>query len=128
MKDCKDKNTFSQVSRIKTLCKEKNVTMVDIAHKLGITPVSLSQSLAGNPTYSRLKDIADVLKVDITELFETKHSQQPSIDGFVEINGWTYRIHSIIDLEKALDQAKNLAKTNDDNSDSNYDSDNPIMG
>lgn len=44
--------------------------MKDLAEKLGMTEVGLSKSLNGNPTVSRLEEIAKVLGVDFMELFE----------------------------------------------------------
>ena len=57
--------------RIKEICKEKQITMKEIAEKLGINPITLSQSLNGNPTLSRLQEVADILGVGVPELFET---------------------------------------------------------
>ena len=57
--------------RIKEICKEKQITMKEIAVKLGINPITLSQSLNGNPTLSRLQEVADILGVSVPELFET---------------------------------------------------------
>ena len=71
--------------RIKELCKEKHITMAQIADKIGITPITLSQSINGNPTLSRLQEVADVLKVDIGELFDT--SVKDSIYGCLWVNG-----------------------------------------
>ena len=44
--------------------------MAYIAATIGINPITLSQSLNGNPTISRLQEVAMVLGVDVSELFE----------------------------------------------------------
>ena len=56
--------------RIKEVCREKGMMLKDLAEKLGITEVGLSKSLNGNPSIGRLEDIAKVLNVTFTELFE----------------------------------------------------------
>ena len=56
--------------RIKEVCRRKGLMMKDLAEKLGMTEVDLSKSLNGNPTVSRLEEIAKVLDVDFMELFE----------------------------------------------------------
>ena len=71
--------------RIKELCKEKHIPMAVIAAKIGISPITLSQSLNGNPTLSRLKEVADILKVDIGELFDTP--VKSSVYGCLYVNG-----------------------------------------
>lgn len=47
--------------------------MKDLAEKLGMSEVGLSKSLNGNPTVSRLEEIAKVLGVDFMELFEQEN-------------------------------------------------------
>ena len=59
--------------------------MAVIAAKIGISPITLSQSLNGNPTLSRLKEVADILKVDIGELFDTP--VKSSVYGCLYVNG-----------------------------------------
>ena len=49
--------------RIKEVCRRKGLMMKDLAEKLGMTEVGLSKSLNGNPTVSRLEEIAKVLDV-----------------------------------------------------------------
>lgn len=56
--------------RIKEVCRQKGLMMKDLAEKLGMTEVGLSKSLNGNPTVSRLEEIAKVLGVNFMELFE----------------------------------------------------------
>ena len=56
--------------RIKEICREKGIFLKDIAEKLGITEVGLSKSLNGDPGVKRLQEIAKILNVPFTDLFE----------------------------------------------------------
>lgn len=72
------------------------MTIKDIADKLGLDASNLSGSLKGNPTLSRLQDVARVLGVEVYDLFE--HREKEDITGFVEVNGEVCRIKSVEDL------------------------------
>lgn len=61
--------TKSQL-KVQTLCKEKGMTLQDVASKLGITYQSLYDCLKGNPTLKRLQRIASILGVSVKDLFE----------------------------------------------------------
>jgi transcriptional regulator with XRE-family HTH domain len=56
--------------RVKFICKEKGVTLAEIASKIGVAQASLSKMLGGNPTIGTLQRIADALNVPLTDLFE----------------------------------------------------------
>lgn len=86
--------------RIKELCKEKHITMAEIAAKIGIKPITLSQSLNGNPTLSRLQEVASALGVDISELFE--QPVKSKVFGCLYLNGEPVIIESKEDVEKLL--------------------------
>ena len=83
--------------RVKELCKARGLRMSDLADKMGVDPANLSASLKGNPTLSRLNDVAKILGVGVAELFE-KPKADDSIDGFVEMEGETARIREVPDL------------------------------
>lgn len=89
--------------RIKEVCKEKEMTMAEIAKILGISPVTLSQSLNGNPTLSRLTEVADALGVDVSELFVKNTAE---LQGCVFYQGKTHVIESIADIEALLSEIK----------------------
>ena len=55
--------------RVKQILKEKGITAKELASRLGMNESGLSQSLSGNPTMNRLKDIAKALDVPISSLF-----------------------------------------------------------
>ncbi len=87
--------------KIKDVAKSKGMTMAQIAEKLGINPITLSQSLNGNPTLSRLTEVANVLGVDVSELFVQPKGKQ-DIHGCIFINGKENIIHSREDIENLL--------------------------
>ena len=55
--------------RVKELCKEKGLQMQELADKLGITRITLTRNISGNPTISTLENIAAALGVSVPELF-----------------------------------------------------------
>ena len=56
--------------RVVELAHAKGLTMADIAKQIGISRVNLSNSLNGNPTLSRLSEVAKILGVSVRELFK----------------------------------------------------------
>ena len=103
--------------RIKELCKEKHITMAEIAErfetvekqknhpdkgkpKIGINPVTLTQTLKGNPTLSTLQKVADILGVDVSELFE--RPQKEEIYGCLYVNGSPVLVSSKAEIERLL--------------------------
>ncbi|MCL3851443.1 helix-turn-helix transcriptional regulator [Parabacteroides sp. GYB001] len=66
--------------RIKELCKERGITQAQLADKLGIQAVSFSQAVSRNKfNMDRLSDIADVLGVEIPDLFERPKKDSVSL-------------------------------------------------
>lgn len=86
--------------RIKELCKEKHITMAEIAEKIGINPITLSQSLNGNPTLSRLQEVADILGVSVPELFEPPTDN--SIYGVLYVGRKAHLIENRQDIQELL--------------------------
>ena len=56
--------------RIKEILKEKGMSQKDLAERLGVAPVTFSLTINGNPTVGTLQKIADVLNVQISDLFD----------------------------------------------------------
>jgi len=61
--------------KVKEICKDKGLTITQLAEKLNIKQESLSRAINGNPTKDTLERIATALNVSITDLFE-----QPATD------------------------------------------------
>ena len=91
--------------KIKDVAKSKGMTMAQIAEKLGINPITLSQSLNGNPTLSRLTEVADALGVDVSELFVQPQGKQ-DIHGCIFVDGDPVVVNSkeeLLKLAKVLE-------------------------
>lgn len=56
--------------RIKEVIKEKGMTITELADKMGINRVNLSNMVNGNPTVETLNKIAYAIGCPVTELFE----------------------------------------------------------
>ncbi|SUE34612.1 helix-turn-helix domain-containing protein [Rikenella microfusus] len=88
--------------RIKELCKEKGITQTEIAERIGISNVNLSNSLNGNPTLARLKEVADILQVEVWQLFK----KEQDISGIVQYKGAIYPINDFSSLYALTDKVK----------------------
>ena len=76
--------------RVKEICKEKGITIGEVAERMNMQRESLSRAINGNPTLDTLEKIATALNVPVTELFE---SETP-LYGLVSFRSKTYRINS----------------------------------
>ena len=54
---------------IKSIIKQKGLTMEEVAERIGVSRVTLSQTLSGNPTMNTLQRIADALECKVGEFF-----------------------------------------------------------
>lgn len=87
---------------VKEVCKEKGLTIQDLADKMEMKRESLSRAINGNPTLETLEKIASALEVDITELFGPSFSG--GIIGVIRIRDTNYNINSVSDLSWLLDR------------------------
>ena len=83
--------------RIKELAKERGMTIGDIAREIGISRVNLSNSLNGNPTLGRLREVAAILRVEVAELFRSTEAKR--ISGYLEYDGEIIKITSLDSLK-----------------------------
>jgi len=81
--------------------------MQQLSEELGIHRTNLFTSLSGNPTLSRLEEIAKILDVKVTDLFkEDEGVKEKKLMGFVEFDGEIFRINAVEDLEEVLKKVK----------------------
>lgn len=88
--------------RIKELCKEKDITLEELAKAINTSQSSISRIITGNgnPTMETLKKIADALKVKLSDLFEKKESD---IIGFLRVHGYLKQVASLEDLKQLVE-------------------------
>lgn len=94
--------------RIKEILKQQNKTMQDLADMIGINRVNLSNSLNGNPTLDRLKQVADCLNVDLKDLFKETRKEDIEVFGLIRINENIHIVDNYNSLEQVYNQAKSL--------------------
>lgn len=80
--------------RVKELCKEKGLTLQQLAEYMGVNRVSLSNSINGNPTIGTLEKVAGALGVDVVELF----AKRGDFIAFVRRDGVTHTFDTENDL------------------------------
>ena len=90
------------ILRIKQLAKEKGMTMAEVAKILDVNPVNLSSAINGNPTLSTLTKIAEVLEVEVVDLFEREN--KVSVSGFIKVDNTIYEVSSVADLENVYNR------------------------
>lgn len=90
--------------RVKEVCKNKGITLAEIANKIGVAQASLSKMLGGNPTIGTLEKIATALNVPITELFSADTNEE--LTALIQHKGDFYKATTISGLEKIVEQIK----------------------
>ncbi len=96
--------------RIVEIAHSKGLTMADIAKQIGISRVNLSNSLNGNPTLSRLTEVAKILDVEVSELFKPT-SNQLRVSGYLEYNDRIVKIDSIDAIKRFLADVEALSNS-----------------
>lgn len=87
--------------RIKEVIKEQGTTVQELADKMGISRVGLSQHINGNPSVEVLERIASALSVQVSDLFEKSSDE---VIGAVRIGDNTHVINSKDDIKKLAEK------------------------
>ena len=87
--------------RVVELAHAKGLTMADIAKQIGISRVNLSNSLNGNPTLSRLSEVAKILDVEVAELFKPT-STGKTVSGYLEYDGRIVKVESLDAIKRFI--------------------------
>lgn len=68
---------------IKSIIKAKGYTIQEVAEKMGINRVTLTLTLQGNPTYKKMKEIADAIECDVMDFFKDEAVYQQEQGCFI---------------------------------------------
>lgn len=74
--------------KIKEILKQRGISVVDFAEKLGIKRQNVYNVL-NKPTWQRLQQCSEILDMPIADFFEKNDSE---INGYIEYRGTIYRI------------------------------------
>lgn len=67
---------------IKGVIKSKGYTIQEVADMIKVNRVTLTLTLQGNPTYKKMKKIADAIGCDVMDFFKDEAKNQPAnIEG-----------------------------------------------
>lgn len=87
--------------RVKEICKAKGLQMQELAERLGVTRVTLTRNISGNPTVETLEKIAEALGVEVVELFKPETGD---FIAFIDHRGNLYRCDTIAQTRALLDR------------------------
>ena len=77
---------------VREILKEKGISIKELAAEMGVTPSAVSQLLANpNPSIQQLERIANVIGVDVMDLFAQDFSY---INGYIETGDNIYPVKS----------------------------------
>lgn len=97
---------------IKSIIKEKGYTIQEVAKKMGVNRVTLTLTLQGNPTYKKLKEIADAINCDIVDFFRDEanssspHQEKGELTALIQHKEDFYKATTIEELEKIIAEIK----------------------
>lgn len=89
--------------RIKEILKEKGISQIELAEKMGKSKQYISNILTGSKGMSiaTLVEIAKILDVEFRDLFAIT-GNHTEINGYIKVQNDIYEIRSYEDLEKIL--------------------------
>ena len=74
---------------LKAICRQKGLSLTDVANRMGTSPSNLLSSVKGNPTISKIQDIANALQVSVSELLTMRPEKAT---GVAFIGGQVYQV------------------------------------
>ena len=85
---------------VRRICKERKLSMKELARRMGVDPAALTRALSGNARLDTIQKIATSLEVSLKSLLEP----QDDVEGFIRVGGQAYQFNSRNELEKLLNR------------------------
>ena len=92
--------------RIKEILRERGISVVEFADKLGIERQNVYNTFT-KPTWQRLEQCSAILNIPISDLFEKESTE---INGYIEYKGAMYRISDLQSFQNLADIISNNNK------------------
>ena len=89
--------------RIAEILQERGLSKTEFAEMMGVKKQNVNLLLETN-NIRKLEEIAGVLGVQLTDLWQDETNAHPTINGFIEFGGEVYTIKSIEDLQRLCDK------------------------
>ena len=89
-------NLLSQ--NVRRICKERKLTLKELARQMGVDPAALTRALSGNARLDTIQKIATSLGVSLKSLFEPTDD----VEGFIRIGECIYQFNSRKELTQLL--------------------------
>lgn len=101
-----EKTSIESELRVKEILKERGIKMKDLADLIQVAPETMTRALKGNPQFSTLKSIADVLGVSVRELFKGEDAKpsENQVHGCIYIDHKPHIFNNREELDKLLNK------------------------
>ena len=99
----KMENILSQ--NVRRICRERKLTLKELARQMGVDPAALNRALGGNCRYDTMQKMANALGVSLKSLFEPMED----VEGFIRVDGKVYQFNSKEELNSILQDEKRVS-------------------
>ena len=96
-------NLLSQ--NVRRICRERKLTLKELARQMGVDPAALTRALSGNARLDTIQKMATSLGVSLKSLFEP----QDDVEGFIRVGGKVYQFNSKEELNSILQDEKRVS-------------------
>lgn len=94
---------------IKRVIKDKGYTIQDVADIIGVNRVTLTNTISGNPTYKKIKQIADAIGCQVTDFFADE-DKASDFASYIRYNGIHYTADTLDEFLNQVEEIKAIAK------------------